>query len=39
MVHCIGCVILGLALGVALTLITTIIVALDKLEEYIYWKQ
>lgn len=28
--HCIGCVILGVTLGVALTLITTIVVAISK---------
>lgn len=30
MVHCIGCVILGLTLGVVLTLVTLIVVALGK---------
>lgn len=30
MVHCIGCVILGVTLGVALTLLTAIVVALGK---------
>lgn len=28
--HCIGCVILGLTLGVVLTLITTIVIAVSK---------